>query len=108
MKSTVRSFIENRSSNLSSGMLIKVVLFAVLFFFSCEPTDYSDEECCWYCTIETTYYYPNNNPYEYVTYEKYFLCDKTDEQIKAFETQFTYDSVTVSGIEYERIGSCRK
>jgi len=89
-------------------ILALIAIILILFALRCEPTDYSSGECCWWCIIQTTYYYPDRQPYEFIGTLKYELCDKTDEQIKAFETQFTYNGFTEDSIKFKQVATCRK
>lgn len=89
-------------------ILVLIVIITLLLIIRCEPTDYSNPECCWKCTIMTTYFYPGENPYEVVGIGRFEYCDKTDEEISKFENDYTYDGITNDSIKFEQIAKCRK
>jgi len=83
-----------------------ILVIVYLLLLGCEQTDYSDEECCWFCAISTTYYY-DCNPYEVTLIERYEYCEMTDSAKVAWEIEYTGEGIK-DGIEFERIAKCRK
>jgi hypothetical protein len=89
-------------------VLVLLAIVALLLIFSCKQTDYSDEECCWFCAVSVTYYYPGNNPYEVTSIGRYQYCDRPDSIIRLWEMQNTYQDTTENGVVFIQIAKCRK
>jgi hypothetical protein len=83
------------------------LILLLVSVFSCEQTDYSNAECCWFCAISTTYY-NDCNPYEVTQIERYEYCEMTDSAKVAWEIKYTGEGYTEDSVKYERIAWCRK
>jgi hypothetical protein len=85
----------------------KLIGILFLILWACEPTDYSSGECCWKCAVQTTWYYPGEQPYEVTGIGRYEFCDYTDDVIHEWEINNTYTD-TIDGLRMVQIAKCRK
>jgi len=102
MKSTVRSFNENRLFVFNAGNLLSRFVLLTVLFFSCEKV--SLDSGCWRCTIKTTIEL-YDEPHKREIFDYYDACDTTFRPA-IFESMNTWDWDTINGYRMKRETSC--
>lgn len=83
-----------------------IIILIYLTLTGCEKNENSNANCCWYCTVSKTWYYPGEQPYEVTGFGKYMFCDSLFVPSE-WESQNSYVGME-DGIKFEQKAACKK